>query len=433
MTTMAKKHGQGSTLAWFIWAIATAYFFWDYLQQVAPGAMGPYWIKAFHIDKATLGVIAGFYFYSYGIMQIPVGVTGDHFGPHRPLIVAVSVAVGGNILLAVADSPFAAEMARLMIGAGTAFSFVSCLKLISNWFPHKYFATLVGLTSLIGMIGGISGEAPLSAAMGAFGWRTTIWILAFVGMALAALIIFVVRDHPASATRWEDHPSRNRGKHKTLSDIKHVFSSGQTWLCGAYVSGMNGIYFVFGALWGADFLVHYYGITQGQAEGAMSMLFVGGIPGSFFFGWFSDKIRHRKLPMLGAGIVALVVLSFVIYGPRVPLPILYALLIIEGFMCSAYVVAFALANDVRPPGSAGISVGFVNTCSVASSAIFQPGVGAILDALSNKTAPTVGDYRIALTTMVGLVFMALFVALLSKETHCRPLHENGDSDLSAKQ
>ncbi|NQU15195.1 MAG: MFS transporter [Desulfobacteraceae bacterium] len=431
MTTMAKKYGHGSILAWFIWAIATAYFFWDYLQQVAPGAMGPYWIKAFHIDNATLGVIAGFYFYSYGAMQIPVGLIGDHFGPHRPLIAAVSVAVAGNILLAVADSPLAAEMARLMIGAGTAFSFVSCLKLISNWFPHQYFATLVGLTSLIGMIGGISGEAPLSATVGAFGWRTTIWILAFIGIGLAALIVFVVRDHPAGATRWEDHSERNRGKHKTLSDLTHVFSSGQTWMCGAYVSGMNAIYFVFGALWGANFLVDYYGITQVQAEGAMSMLFVGGIPGSFFFGWFSDKIRRRKLPMLGAGIIALVVISFVIYGPSMPLSLLHALLIVQGFMCSAYVVAFALANDVRPPGSAGISVGFVNTCSVASSAIFQPGVGAILDALGGKGVPTVGEYQVALTTMVGLVFMALLAALFSKETHCRPLFAHGDPDTGA--
>jgi MFS family permease len=189
---------------------------------------------------------------------------------------------------------------------------------------------------------------------------------------------------------------------------------------------MNAIYFVFGALWGTDFLVDCYGITQVHAEGAMSMLFVGGIPGSFFFGWFSDKIGRRKMPMLGAGIVSVAVLSFIIYGPRMPLFLVYALLIVQGFMCSAYVVAFALGNDVRPPGSAGISIGFINTCSVASSAIFQPGVGAILDLLGGRTTPTAGQYRIALSTMVGLLLMALVMAIFSKETHCRPLYENED-------
>ncbi|MCF8127882.1 MAG: MFS transporter [Deltaproteobacteria bacterium] len=424
MTTTAKKHTQSSFLAWIIWAIATAYFFWDYLQQVAPGAMGPYWIKAFHIDNATLGVIAGFYFYSYGVMQIPVGLISDHFGPHRPLILAAAVAVGGNVLLSFAKTPVAAEMARLMIGAGTAFSFVCCLKFISNWFPHSQFATLVGLTSLIGMIGGISGEAPLAAADKLFGWRGTIWGLAIFGMVLLVMIVFVLRDHPAKSVKWEDHPKRSRGLKKTLADLKHVFGSGQIWMCGAYVSGLNAIFFVFGALWGADFLELAYGVSKVDAEGAMSMLFVGGIPGTFFFGWLSDKIKRRKMPMVLAVTGALGLMVLLLYGPRIPFFMVYALLITLGFACSAYVVSFALANDVRPSGSAGIVVGFVNTCSVASSAIFQPGVGVILDDISKHgSQPSAGDYRVALSTMAALLALALLMALLSRETHCKPIHE----------
>jgi len=423
MTTTAKKYTHGSILAWVIWAIATAYFFWDYLQQVAPGAMGPYWIKAFHIDNATLGVIAGFYFYSYGAMQIPVGLISDHFGPHRPLILAAAVAVGGNVLLAFAESPTAAEMARLMIGAGTAFSFVCCLKFISNWFPHNRFATLVGLTSLIGMIGGISGEAPLAAADNAFGWRGTIWILAVFGIGLLVLIIFVLRDHPAGAAKWEDHPKHSRGGRKTLQDLKHVFGTGQIWMCGAFVSGLNAIFFVFGALWGGDFLEQAYGVSKVNADGAMSMLFVGGIPGTFFFGWWSDRIKRRKMPMILAVAVALGLMLLLLYGPQIPFVMVYALLIVLGFACSAYVVAFALANDVRPPGSAGIVVGFVNTCSVASSAIFQPGVGVILDGVSGGGHVTTGDYRLALSTMAGLLALALVMSLFSRETHCKPLYE----------
>jgi len=155
------------------------------------------------------------------------------------------------------------------------------------------------------------------------------------------------------------------------------------------------------------------------------MLFVGGIPGTLFFGWLSDRIKRRKMPMIGAAIAALGLMALLLYGPLMPFFLVYVLLIVEGFACSAYVVAFALANDVRPPGSAGISVGFVNTCSVASSAIFQPGVGAILDGISGQGGKlTAGDYRVALSTMAGLLALALVVALFSKETHCKPLHKD---------
>jgi hypothetical protein len=47
----------------------------------------------------------------------------------------------------------------------------------------------------------------------------------------------------------------------------------------------------------------------------------------------------------------------------------------------------------------------------------------ILDALAGKATPSVADYRIALSTMIGLVAMALLMAHFSKETHCRPLYE----------
>ena len=60
---------------------------------------------------------------------------------------------------------------------------------------------------------------------------------------------------------------------------------------------------------------------------------------------------------------------------------------------------------------------------MASSTIFQPGVGAILDALGGRTNPTVGEYRISLSAMVGLVLMALVRAIFLEKTHCRLLYE----------
>jgi MFS family permease len=421
---MAKKFGKGSILAWMVWVIATSFFFWDYLQEVAPSSMGPSWMTSFHIDETTIGIIAALYFYSYGLMQIPVGLIADHYGPHRPMILAVLTAVGGNIVLALAGGPVSAGIGRMLTGFGSAFSYVCCLKLISNWFDEGRFATLAGLTALVGMAAGISGEAPLAFAVGAFGWRTTVWILASVGIVLAVVIAFVVRDHPARTVRWEDHPQKQRGPKKTWSDLKHVLTSRQTWLCGIFVSGVNSVFFVFGALWGAGFLEKVHGVGSEQAAAAMSMLFVGGIPGSIFFGWFSDRIRRRRLPMIAAGTGVLAAMVCLLYVPSLPLPLIYILLLAVGFLCTAYVVAFALAHDVRPPGSAGVSMAFVNTCSVASSAILQPVVGAILDAIVGKGKPTAGDYRMALTVITAFLAVALLASILTKETHCRSTHHD---------
>jgi hypothetical protein len=51
-------------------------------------------------------------------------------------------------------------------------------------------------------------------------------------------------------------------------------------------------------------------------------------------------------------------------------------------------------------------------------------VGAILDGISGQGGElTAGDYRVALSTMAGLLVLALVMALFFKETHCKPIYE----------
>ena len=109
-------------LPWIIWAIGASYFFYDYINQVIPGIIGPSLIQAFQVPAAALGTLSAYYFYSYAVMQIPVGLIVDHYGPHRPLVIAALLAAGGNFLLARAGSFGEVEIYRLVVGFGAAFA-----------------------------------------------------------------------------------------------------------------------------------------------------------------------------------------------------------------------------------------------------------------------------------------------------------------------
>ena len=104
MTTATKNRENRLFLPWIIWVIAASYFLFDYVQQMAPGIMGPELIEHFSANDAVLGTLSAFYFYSYAVMQIPVGIITDHFGPHRPLVIAVLVATGGSILFSMSGA-----------------------------------------------------------------------------------------------------------------------------------------------------------------------------------------------------------------------------------------------------------------------------------------------------------------------------------------
>ena len=85
-------------LPWVVWIVAAVFFFFNYMNQVVPSAMEGPLTKAFHIDATMLGTIAAVYFYIYAVMQIPVGVLVDHFGPHRSLGCAAVLAAAGCLL-----------------------------------------------------------------------------------------------------------------------------------------------------------------------------------------------------------------------------------------------------------------------------------------------------------------------------------------------
>ena len=437
MPTTTKSHRKQLFLPWIVWGIAALYFFFDYVEQMAPGVMGPALVQSFHVDAAALGTLSAFYFYSYASMQIPVGLISDHFGPHRPLAIAACVAAGGSILFAMSGTLTSAEVSRMLIGAAAAFSYVCCLKLVSNWFPANRFATLAGLTSLVGMIGAISGGAPLADAVTRFGWRGTSLLFAAIGVGLAVLIWFVVRNHPPEAARWEDHPEHSRGGAKILQDIRHVLSKPQSWVTGIYITTMNITFTAFGATWGTSFIQKAYNVTEVDAAAAVSMLFVGGLMGGPFWGWLSDRMRRRWLPMIlssAGAVVTMIVILYVPGLPRLSLSAIYALLILQGFCCNGLVLGFALAHDIRPPGSAGVSLGFANMCCAGGTAIFLPIIGwlsSVKDpslAAQGVSALSLGDFRLALTVLIGALGVALIAALLSHESHCQLLYDSNNME-----
>lgn len=62
-----------------IYSVAILFLFYEMGLQVSPSVMTNELMQSFHLDAAGLGVVSGFYFYSYSLMQLPVGLLFDRF------------------------------------------------------------------------------------------------------------------------------------------------------------------------------------------------------------------------------------------------------------------------------------------------------------------------------------------------------------------
>ena len=157
-------------LPWLIWVLAAAFVVFNYVQQVVPNVIAVDLSQAFNASGSTLGNIAAAYFYAYALLQIPVGLIVDRFGTRWPLVLAILIAGIGTFGFARAHDSVSAQLARLLMGASSAFSFIGCLKLAQAWFPPSKFSTLAGLTNTAGMLGAASG-APVAMLVKSIGWR----------------------------------------------------------------------------------------------------------------------------------------------------------------------------------------------------------------------------------------------------------------------
>ncbi|WP_421903105.1 MFS transporter [Maridesulfovibrio sp.] len=408
---MSNKSASRKTFRpWIVWGIATLYFFYDYVQQVAPGAMVKDLSTHFNVGAASMGFIASVYFYSYALMQIPIGMMADRFGPHRPLAAAALISCTAGALFTFTSTPAEAIGVRIILGAATGFSFVSCLKLVDNWFPPEKFATMVGLTNIIGMSGAVMGEAPLTESVTRFGWENTLLGIAAFGGLIFLLIIFKIKDRPENTKHQPDSLEKPPA---TIPVLIQIFKTPSAWLNAGYAATINMVYTGFGALWGTVFISKLYGISTTDAAFMVSMIFVGAIPGSFFFGWFSDRIGKRGIPMIIASAGGLICMASVVYVPHIPYTLMFGLMLLLGFCCSGNVVAYAFGNDISPKGADGISLGFVNTFLIGGSAIAQPLIGWLLEHGSSSIKDlSIIEFRYSLTVLVIAKTFALCSALV---------------------
>jgi sugar phosphate permease len=413
-TALAMNRKSG-ILPWLIWGLAAAFVVFNYVQQVVPNVIAGELSQAFKANGSTLGNIAAAYFYAYALLQLPVGLILDRVGTRRPLVIAVLAATVGTLGFARAHDALGAQLARLLMGAGAAFSFIGCLKLAQAWFPPSKFSTLAGMTNTAGMLGAASG-APVAVLVKAIGWRAAVAWMGGAELLLAILVFAVVRDPPAE----HDSSAASQPSAKTSQGLRDVLANPQVWINAIYATTISLVFVAFGGLWGAGYIQKVYGLDTVGAAGAGSYLFLGGIAGSLFFGWFSDYLKRRKLPMVIAGAGALAAMSGLLYLPGLPLAGFKAGLFLVGFFSSANIVSYAVARDLYP-SLAGFSIGFLSTCYFAGSAASQPLVGMLLErrhsaaSAGGLVALTAGDYRFALSPLVGLMLVGLIAALLLKE------------------
>jgi sugar phosphate permease len=412
-------------LRWTAFCLVAAAFILSFFHRIAPAAIAGELREDFQASGAALGALAATYFYVYTVMQIPTGVLADTLGPRRIVALGNVLAGIGSLWFALAATLPQAAAGRALVGLGVSVAFIALLKLNAAWFRDREFATLTGLTMLMGNLGAVLSAAPLAWAATVTSWRNVFVGVGVLSLALALFTWFLVRDDPREAglptLRELDglRPHPPHGGH-WMEGLAQVVRNRLSWP-GFFVNfGMGGTFLAFAGLWAVPFLVQAHGMARNVAAWHTSALLVAFAFSAFAVGALSDRFGRRKPVLLGLGFLYLLCWLPWIAGVRFPLWASIGLFGVMGICAAGFTVSWASAKEVNPPALSGMATSLVNTGVFLGPALYQPLVGWVLD----RAAPAAGAYppeafRPALLVLLGFSALGLASALGVRETYGR--------------
>ncbi|MES2212040.1 MAG: MFS transporter [Pseudomonadota bacterium] len=399
---------------WAMFGVASFFYLYEFLLRVAPSAMFQQLLDVYKIDATQLGLLSSSYYLAYASLQLPVGAWMDRLGPRRLLTAAILLCAVSTILSANTNSFAVACLARFLIGAGSAFAFISCMKIVAIWFERPLFPLLTGLTLTVGTLGAVAGKYPIAFALNWMDWRHLLNVIGVAGIVVALASWWFIRDTNPSIS--EDNGTTST-ESSFWQNLRAVASNRQNWWIALYGLLTTGPTDAFGGMWGDPYLVHAHGFAQSEAAIVASMTFLGLALGSPFLGWLSASWSSRRKPMVLGALIAALSLAAIVYLP-VLTPLTAGILFFTFGFFGNYVLCFVAVRDVNQTRYVGTAVGFANMASMVGSTTLMYCIGHLLDysrKLSGvtETVYNISDYQFALN-ILPIAYVLCIVLVLSK-------------------
>lgn len=417
---------KGMLIPWIICLLAALFYLYDFFLRVTPSVMIHPLMHDYGVGATEIGFISAFYYYAYTPLQIPSGIIIDKYSIRKVLTLSLLLCVIGTFIFVTFINLPAAFIGRILMGAGSAFAFVGALKLAAVWLPRNQFALFTGLTTALGTFGAVFADTILSRMVHWWGWRFSLHITVGIGLILTVLTFFIIRDRPAWVTRM---PQSYLTWKRIWGRVVALLKSWRFWMNGIVGCLLFLPVSVFASLWGVAFIIKSYHLSAAVGATATSLIFIGTAIGSPIVGWISDRIKSRRIPIF-IGTVATTILSMVlIYVPGLPQFVILILLFLLGLCVAPQILVFAIAREISPPRSTGISTATTNFLVTIGGAVFQPLIGFLLDLHWDGTKTASGipsysmhDYRLALLVLPAVLFLSFLITFTIPKTKCHKLY-----------
>lgn len=261
-----------------------------------------HFVEEFALTSVDRGWLNAAFFWSYGLMQLPMGWVVDRYGVKWPYAICFTLWCLATALTGLVTALGGLIMMRLIVGAAEAIVIPASYRWIGNNMGEHHKGFAAGILSMGGKFGPAIGAPVAAWLIVTYSWKWMFVLTGVLGVVwLLPWLLMVRNDLP---TKAELVVSKTQASTVSLGSL---MKAPVIW--GAMINNFCYGYFTFYCMtWMPAYLVEQRGLTLGKSGLYTFFSFAGIAIVATFAGWLADRIIER-----GANAV-LVRKAFVIAG-----------------------------------------------------------------------------------------------------------------------
>ncbi len=303
MNSVDGRAGQWASggLAVRIFLVMASGYFMSYGLRAINASIAPELVSSTGIDNRQLGALSSAYFLGFALMQLPLGIWLDRFGPRRVDAVLMAIAGVGCLGFALSTDFLSLWLSRMLIGVGMSAGLMACFATSRLWFAPHLQTRLAAWTMVVGVLGVLVTTIPVRFALTITDWRGIFIVCAAMLAVIATTMWFAV-----PRGRGETPTGKRESFFKSLVGYREVARSSYFWrmaLTGAFCQGG---FLALQTLWVGPWFNRVLGMSPAATGVALFVFNVTLLGGYLLVGWFAPRLGTSVLNIVRVATVAVV-------------------------------------------------------------------------------------------------------------------------------
>jgi MFS transporter, ACS family, D-galactonate transporter len=396
---------------WWIGVLLGSGVLVNYFDRINLSVAAPQLQQEFGLSPEDLGLMFSIFFWSYAVLQIPVGMVLDRFGVKPIGRLGAALWSVATALTALAGGFGGVIAARMILGVAEAPAFPGNAKATGYWFPRSERGLATAIFDSAAKFANVIGAPLVALAVVNFGWRGAFWSMAVVNLGFFAAYWVWYRDpgedrrlRPAELAyiRAGGGATEGAAAGGVSALLGYLLSTRKVW--GLTIGfAAYGYSFALFLTWLPGYLEHELHMTILGSAGYTAIPWaVATIADLIVGGWLIDHLIRRggnETRVRKTVLVVGMLLGLAVFGAAFTTDPRWAILFISlalGGLAAAAPVGWSIPALIAPRGGAGTIGGIMN----------------FVNNLMGAVAPIVTGYIVAVTQSFAGAFLLAGVGLI---------------------